>query len=79
MQTKETVQNVVTKHEAKSEIKLSEKDLKEINLTKEKVIHNSILPVYNVESGEFENFPEIPVKTVEKLKARGITTLFPIQ
>jgi len=31
-----------------------------------------------VEDGEFKSYPEIHPKTVEKLKARGITSLFPI-
>jgi superfamily II DNA/RNA helicase len=35
--------------------------------------------VYKVKDGEFESFPEIPFQTVEKLKLRGITSLFPIQ
>ena len=29
--------------------------------------------------GDFENFPEIPKKTVEVLQARGIISLFPVQ
>ena len=32
-----------------------------------------------MEDGEFSSFPEIHKKTAEKLRARGITSLFPIQ
>jgi superfamily II DNA/RNA helicase len=35
--------------------------------------------VYKIKDGEFENYPEITPTTVEKLKARGIANLFPIQ
>jgi len=37
------------------------------------------LPHYDVKDGEFEHYPEITQKSVDKLKARGITGLFPIQ
>jgi len=34
---------------------------------------------YVVKDTEFSSYPEITPRTVEKLKAKGITSLFPIQ
>ena len=67
------------KRDEKSEVKLSEDDIKEASLTRELQTHNGLLPVYKDKGGEFENYPEITPQTVEKLKARGISSLFPIQ
>ena len=66
------------KRDEKSEVKFSEEELKEESLTREYQTHNGLLPVYKVKDGEFENFPEIPFQTAEKLKLRGIKSLFPI-
>lgn len=44
-----------------------------------KNLNDSVLPVYKVQDGEFENFPEITQRTIDKLAARKITSLFPIQ
>jgi len=35
-------------------------------------------PAANDNQGDFSNFPEIPAKTVEGLKKRGINSLFPV-
>ena len=53
-------------------------ELKESKLNKLKETHNNALPVYKVEGNEFESFPDITQKTVDKLKSRGIPSLFPI-
>lgn len=67
------------KRDEKSEVKIADEELKEASLTREYQTHNGVLPVYKVKDGEFENYPEITQTTVDKLKARGITSLFPIQ
>ena len=54
-------------------------ELKESKLSKLKETHNNALPVYKVEGNDFESFPDITQKTVDKLKSRGIPSLFPIQ
>ena len=67
------------KREGKSEVKYSTEDVKEESLTREYSTHNGQLPVYKVEGGGFEGFPEIHPRSIEKLKARSIQSLFPIQ
>src|SRR5688500_11624989 len=67
------------KREEKSEVKILDEELKEESLTREMKTHNGLLPVYKTKDGEFESFPEIPFQTAEKLRVRGITSLFPIQ
>jgi superfamily II DNA/RNA helicase len=37
------------------------------------------LPNYKAPNGEFESFPQLTSKTIEKLKKQGIMNLFPIQ
>jgi hypothetical protein len=66
------------KTEVKGPIINDTEELKEESLTRLKVIHTK--PDYNkVKDGEFSHYPEIPQKTFDKLIARGITSLFPIQ
>lgn len=67
------------KRDEKSEVKIADEELKEASLTREYQSHNGVLPDYKVNGSEFENFPEITPGTVEKLRSRGITSLFPIQ
>lgn len=67
------------KRDEKSEVKIADEELKEASLTREYQSHNGALPDYKVKGSEFENFPEITPGTVEKLRSRGITSLFPIQ
>lgn len=67
------------KRDEKSEVKIADEELKEASLTREYQSHNGVLPDYKVKGSEFENFPEITPGTVEKLRSRGITSLFPIQ
>eukprot|EP00347_Sterkiella_histriomuscorum_P023162 403335713 len=52
--------------------------VKEVHLNKQR-LQNEKLPQYDVADGNFQNFPEIPQRTVDKLKSRGIISLFPIQ
>ena len=42
-------------------------------------MYESALPQYKTKDGEFESYPEVTQKTVDKLKLRGINNLFPIQ
>jgi len=74
-----TFQVDARKREEKGEVKYMPDELKEESLTREVKTHNGKLAEYKVTSGEFENFPEVHPKTIEKLKLRGITSLFPIQ
>lgn len=67
------------KRDGKSEVKVLEEELKEESLTREFQSHNGILPIYKIKDGEFENFPEIHAKTIEKLQQKGIVSLFPVQ
>ena len=53
-------------------------EIKEESLTRLKATH-SVPQQYKVKDGEFANYPEITENTIKKLKARGITSLFPIQ
>jgi superfamily II DNA/RNA helicase len=52
-------------------------EIKEESLTRLKQTHVSTIQV--PQDGEFSSYPEITAKTAEKLKARGIVNLFPIQ
>lgn len=71
--------SVTTHVHHKGEVKPTREELKESSLTREKVSHNTALKEYAVQDGEFSSYPEITSKTIEKLKARSITSLFPIQ
>ena len=37
------------------------------------------LPNYKPPNGDFESFPQLHAKTIDKLKRNGIVNLFPIQ
>jgi superfamily II DNA/RNA helicase len=39
----------------------------------------ALLPSYKAPNGEFESFPQLTQKTIEKLKKMGCVNLFPIQ
>ena len=52
-------------------------EIKEESLTRMKAGH--VIKEQLVKDGEFENYPEITAKTVEKLKARGHVNLFQSQ
>lgn len=39
----------------------------------------ALLPSYKAPNGEFESFPQLHAKTIEKLKKQSILNLFPIQ
>jgi len=54
-------------------------DIKEESLTRLKQTHAGALTQYKVPDNEFGSFPEITLKSSEKLIARGIVNLFPIQ
>jgi DEAD/DEAH box helicase len=54
-------------------------EVKEESLTRLKVARSGALQQYKVADGEFTSFPEITQKTVDRLVARKITSLFPIQ
>jgi superfamily II DNA/RNA helicase len=56
-----------------------QEELKEDSLTRLKASHAAGLQQYKVKDGEFAHYPEIQSKTVDKLIARGIKSLFPIQ
>lgn len=53
-------------------------EIKEESLTRLEAAHKGGQE-YKVRDGEFVHYPEIQVKTADKLKARGILNLFPIQ
>ena len=68
----------------KTEVKLpgsaiEQEELKEESLTRLKATHSKGLTDYKVKDGEFSYYPDVHPKTFEKLAARGITSLFPIQ
>jgi superfamily II DNA/RNA helicase len=52
-------------------------EVKEESLTRLRQTHGSGAKV--VQGGDFANFPDVHPKTFERLAARGITSLFPIQ
>lgn len=54
-------------------------EIKEDSLTRLKQTHSGAKPVPIPKDGDFESFPEITPRTVDKLKAKGIVSLFPIQ
>lgn len=55
-----------------------QEEVKEESLTRLKKEHTSASQL-KAKDGEFSNYPEITPKTIDKLKARGIASLFPIQ
>lgn len=54
-------------------------EVKEESLTRLKQGHTGVGGKYEVKDTEFSSYPEITPKTVDKLKFKGITSLFPIQ
>ena len=50
----------------------------EASLTREKE-RTALLPSYKPPNGEFESFPQLTAKTIEKLGKMNIQNLFPIQ
>jgi ATP-dependent RNA helicase DeaD len=56
----------------------AEDDEKEASLTREKE-RTALLPSYKPPNGEFESFPQLPARTIEKLGKMNIQNLFPIQ
>lgn len=56
-----------------------EEDVKDESLTRLKQGHQTSNGKYAVKDTEFSSYPEITQRTVDKLKLKGITSLFPIQ
>lgn len=55
-------------------------EIKESSLTRLREAHSANNSAsYKLKDCEFGSYPEITLKTVEKLKGRGIVNLFPIQ
>ena len=58
--------------------KAQEDDDSDHSLTRE-VERANLLPSYVAPNGNFESFPQLHSKTIEKLKRMGVVSLFPIQ
>ncbi len=54
-------------------------EIKEDSLTRLKQNHSGSKQIPIPKDCEFESFPEITARTADKLKAKGIVNLFPIQ
>ena len=54
-------------------------DVKDEEFSKLKQGHSAGDTKYAVKDTEFSSYPEITQRTVDKLKTKGITSLFPIQ
>lgn len=54
-------------------------EVKDEELSKLKQGHTVADTKYALKDTEFSSYPEITQRTVDKLKAKGITSLFPIQ
>ena len=57
---------------------IEDDDIRDDSLVRLKQTH-APKPQYVKNVGDFEEYPEITQKTIDKLKARGIVNLFPIQ
>ncbi len=69
---------MISKLNKSSQRNLNDESDEEVSLTRE-LERAALLPNYKAPNGEFESFPQLLPKTIEKLKKQGIMNLFPIQ
>jgi hypothetical protein len=54
-------------------------EVKEEELSRLKQGHTAVETKYALKDAEFSSYPEITTRTLDKLKSKGYTSLFPIQ